>query len=217
MTSFSQILFNNDPSCCYRKAKRSSLEINLLENALYALYALVLTWICYIFNNMKGVYISFTLLSIVVGNIYSIKNIIAEKEHDLDISTDSDSSLVSETDESQAEELEEGKDEEIEYEGGEDEGGEDENESSILEDFKKVVNDTSIYEELESETVELSPQDLAIEYDRVANEYMNIERIIQNVAAEYREKASAAREAAELAREAELTADAADEREYNED
>ena len=210
MTSFSQILFNNDPSCCYRKAKRSSLEINLLENALYALYALVLTWICYIFNNMKGVYISFTLLSIVVGNIYSIKSIIAEKEGDLDISTDSDSSLVSETDESQAEELqqdEEDEDEEIEYE----------NESSILEDFKKVVNDTSIYEELESETVELSPQDLAIEYDRVADEYMNIERIIQNVAAEYREKASAAREAAELAREAELTADAADEREYNED
>ena len=209
MTSFSQILFNNDPSCCYRKAKRSSLEINLLENALYALYALVLTWICYIFNNMKGVYISFTLLSIVVGNIYSIKNIIAEKEHDLDISTDSDSSLVSETDESQDEELQEDEFEEIQQE--------DENESSILEDFKKVVNDTSIYEELESETVELSPQDLAIEYDRVADEYMNIERIIQNVAAEYREKASAAREAAEATREAELTADAADEREYNED
>jgi hypothetical protein len=154
---------------------------------------------------MKGVYIGFTLLSIVVGNIYSIKSIIAEKEDDLDISTDSDSSLVSETDESEADELQ--LDEEVE----------DENESSILEDFKKVVNDTDIYEQLEEETVDLSPQELAIEYDRVANEYMNIERIIQNVAAEYREKASAAREAAEAARETELTADAADEREYNED
>jgi hypothetical protein len=191
---------------------------------MFALYVLVMIWMCYLFNNIRGVYICFTLLSIIVGNIYSIKQVIAEKEHDLDISTDSGSSRVSETDESGSEEGEEGE-ELYELEA--------EDESSILEDFKKVVNDTSIYEELESETVELSPQDLALEYDRVADEYMNIERIIQNVAAEYREKASAAREAAELARVAELTADVADEltadvadeltadladeREYNED
>jgi hypothetical protein len=202
MTSFSDPLNTQDPSCCHRKPRseiretRTSLEINLLQNGLYALYVLVMLSVFTLFNNTKGIYICGALLVIILGNMYILNRSIAEnlhKGHNLDTSTESESDAESES--------------------------EVENAASILEDFKRVVNETTDFSEDLGE-IEKNTHAAADEYDRVAREYTEIERIIQNVAIEYRQKAAAAREAASMVghdSDAEARADAADEREYNED
>jgi hypothetical protein len=198
MTSFTNLLNIQDPSCCRRKSTRTSLEITLLENGLYALYVLVMLGIFSLFKNAKGIYICLTLLVVILGNMYVINRAISEnlyKGHDLDISTESESDAESQAD------------------------SEVENAASILEEFKKVVNEVADDTE-ELGEIQKSSHAAAAEYDRVAREYSEIERIIQNVAIEYRQKAAEAREAAAMATydsDAEARADAADEREYNED
>jgi hypothetical protein len=231
MTTFSSILTTQDPNCCHRKTTRTrtGLEINLLENALYALYVLVMLGTFCLFNNTKGIYVCGALLVIILGNMYSLNRSISQnmyEGHELDTSGISDSDFEKE-DEAQDE-------------------GDGDDQSSILEEFKKVVNEayeenkvsdavysaTTVLEKTATNymTAITSADTAAVEYDRVAREYSEIEQIIQNVAAEYREKARAAREAAEARQaqqsdaaeaeaeaEAEARADAADEREYNED
>jgi hypothetical protein len=198
MTSSTHLLNIQDPSCCRRKSTRTSLEITLLENGLYALYVLVMLGIFSLFKNTKGVYICLTLLVVILGNMYVINRAISDnlyKGHDLDISTESESDAESEAD------------------------SEVENAASILEEFKKVVNETTDDSD-ELGEIQKNSHAAAAEYDRVAREYSEIERIIQNVAIEYRQKAAEAREAAAMATydsDAEARADAADEREYNED
>jgi hypothetical protein len=198
MTSSTHLLNIQDPSCCRRKSTRTSLEITLLENGLYALYVLVMLGIFSLFKNTKGVYICLTLLVVILGNMYVINRAISEnlyKGHDLDISTESESDAESEAD------------------------SEVENAASILEEFKKVVNETTDDSD-ELGEIQKNSHAAAAEYDRVAREYSEIERIIQNVAIEYRQKAAEAREAAAMATydsDAEARANAADEREYNED
>lgn len=221
MSNLSDNITIKDPSCCYRKATRASLEINLLENGLYGLYVAVMLGVFCMFNNIKGIYICATFLVIILGSIYSIKREIrAFDTQELHIDTSADSDTESES----ADALTDG---------------------SILEDFKKAVNliseEKAVSEALNSATAVLEEKELnyrtaitsedtaALEYDRVAREYTEIEQIIQTVAAEYRLKASNAREAAKskLAEkqaedeadeaEAEARADAAYEREYNED
>jgi hypothetical protein len=204
MTSFTDPLNTQDPSCCRRKASsairvtRTSLEISLLQNGLYALYVLVMLSVFTLFNNTKGIYVCGALLVIILGNMYILNRSISEnlhRGHDLDTSTESESDAESEGD------------------------SEEENAASILEDFKKVVNETTDFSE-ELGEIEKNTHAAAAEYDRVAREYTEIERIIQNVAIEYRQKAAAAREAASMAghdSDAEARANAADEREYNED
>ena len=151
-----------------------------------------------LFKNTKGVYICLTLLVVILGNMYVINRAISDnlyKGHDLDISTESESDAESEAD------------------------SEVENAASILEEFKKVVNETTDDSD-ELGEIQKNSHAAAAEYDRVAREYSEIERIIQNVAIEYRQKAAEAREAAAMATydsDAEARADAADEREYNED
>jgi len=191
MTSFTEPLNTQDPSCCHRKSTRTSLEITLLENGLYALYVFALLIIFTIANNTNAIYTCIALLVVILGNMYLINCRISEnlhEGHDLDTSIEDDS------------------DSEIE------------NAASILQEFKKVVNEADEAddsEQLVTETNSYSPA----EYDRIAREYTEIEQIIQNVAAEYRKKAVAAREAAMAAHDvdAEARANAADEREYNED
>jgi len=196
MTSFTDPLNTQDPSCCHRKSTRTSLEITLLENGLYALYVFALLIIFTIANNIKAVYTCIALLVVILGNMYLINCRISEnlyKGHELDTSTETESDSDSEI----------------------------ENAASILQEFKKVINDADEpneaddSEDLVTETNSYSPA----EYDRIAREYTEIEQIIQNVAAEYRKKAVAAREAAMAAHDvdAEARANAADEREYNED
>jgi hypothetical protein len=201
MTSFTNPLNTQDPQCCRRKSTRTSLEITLLENGLYALYVLVMLGIFTLFNNSKGVYFCTTLLLVILGNMYMINRAISEnlhKGHDLELDTSNESDEESDA-ESEA-------DSEVE------------NAASILEEFKKVVNETTDNSE-ELGNVATNAHSPA-EYDRIAREYTEIERIIQNVAAEYRDKAAAAREAAAMAAhdsDADARANAADEREYNED
>ena len=201
MTSFTDPLNTQDPQCCRRKSTRTSLEITLLENGLYALYVFVMLGIFSLFNNSKGVYFCLTLLVVILGNMYMINRAISENLHkghdlELDTSTESESDAESEAD------------------------SEVNNAASILEEFKKVVNETTDDSE-ELGNVATNSHAAAAEYDRVAREYTEIERIIQNVAAEYRQKAAAAREAAMAVHDsdadAEARANAADEREYNED
>jgi hypothetical protein len=202
MTSFTDPLNTQDPSCCHRKSTRTSLEITLLENGLYALYVFALLIIFTIADNIKAVYTCIALLVAILGNMYLINCRISEnlyKDHELDTSTETESDSDSEI----------------------------ETAASILQEFKKVINDADEpneaneadeaddSEDLVTETNSHSPA----EYDRIAQEYTEIEQIIQNVAAEYRKKAVAAREAAMAAHDvdAEARANAADEREYNED
>ena len=120
-------------------------------------------------------------------------------------------------------------------------------EDSILEDFKKIVDEaseeTAISKALDTATAILEQKSIeyklalssaeaaAADYNRVAREYSEIEKIIQGDAAEYRSKAAAAKEAALSAitaatedqeadadaDDAEARADAADEKEYNAD
>jgi hypothetical protein len=207
MTSFTDPLNTQDPSCCHRKAgrtTRTSLEISLLENGLYALYALVMLGIFSIFNNRDGIYVCVGLLVVILTNMYMINRAIKEDmyevhDNDLDTSTETESDGESEAE----------VDSEVE------------NASSILEEFKKVVNETNDEYSDNVERIALTSSQAADEYERLSREYSEIERIIQNIAAEYRQKAIDAREAAEARRaedsEAEARADAADEREYNED
>jgi adenylosuccinate synthase len=144
-------------------------------------------------NNTKAIYTCIALLVVILGNMYLINCRISEnlyKGHEFDTSTETES----------------------------DSDFEIENAASILQEFKKVINDADEAddsEQLVTETNSYSPA----EYDRIAREYTEIEQIIQNVAAEYRKKAVAAREAAMAAHDvdAEARANAADEREYNED
>ena len=97
--------------------------------------------------------------------------------------------------------------------------------ASILDEFKRVVNETTDDHSQPVEGFARTSIQAADEYERLSREYSEIERIIQNVAAEYRQKAIDAREAAEIKRaeeyhedsDAEARANAADEREYNED
>ena len=205
MTSFTDPLNTQDPSCCHRKAKltsRASLEISLLENGLYALYALVMLGTFSILNNTHGIYVTVGLLAVILTNMYIINRAIKEDQYeghdnDLDTSADTESDHESEAD------------------------SEVDNAASILEEFKKVVNETNDeYSDQMQKIVGTSSQ-AADEYERLSREYDNIERIIQNIAAEYRQKAIDAREAAEASRadesDAEARADAADQREYNED
>ena len=192
MTSFTHPLNTQDPSCCHRKSTRTSLEITLLENGLYALYVFALLVIFTIANNIKAMYTCMTLLVAILGNMYLINRRISEnlyKGHELDLHTSTETESDSDS--------------------------EMENAASILQEFKKVVNEADDSEELVTETNSHS----SVEYDRIAQEYSEIEQIIQNVAAEYRQKAAAAREAAMAAHDvdAEARANAADEREYNED
>ena len=133
-----------------------------------------------------------TLLVAILGNMYLINRRISEnlyKGHALDLDTSTETDSDSEM----------------------------ENAASILQEFKKVVNEADDSEELVTETNSHS----SAEYHRIAREYTEIEQIIQNVAAEYRKKAVAAREAAmathDVDADAEARANAADEREYNED
>jgi ABC-type nickel/cobalt efflux system permease component RcnA len=207
MTSFTDPLNTQDPSCCHRKAgrtTRTSLEISLLENGLYALYALVMLGTFSILNNTNGIYVCVGLLVVILTNMYMINRAIKEDQyegHDNDL----DTSAETESDhESEAE-----VDSEVE------------NASSILEEFKRVVNETNDEYSDQMQNIIGSSSHAADEYERLSREYDNIERIIQNIAAEYRQKAIDAREAAEASRaeesEAEARADAADEREHNED
>jgi hypothetical protein len=202
MTSFTDSLNTQDPQCCRRKSTRTSLEITLLENRLYALYVFVMLGTFSLFNNTKGIYFCLTLLVVILGNMYMINRAISENLHKgLDLDLDLDTSTESESD--------------AESEADSDVN----NAASILEEFKKVVNETDNSEELGE--VATNSHAAAAEYDRVAREYTEIERIIQNVAAEYRQKAAVAREAAMAVNDsdadAEARANAADEREYNED
>lgn len=199
MTSFSYILNTQDPSCCNRKKSRVTLEINLLENGIYALYLLVMLGTFCLFNNTKGIYVCVTFLVCIMGNIYSINYSINQKIH-------------------------EGHDNEIDIGAGpeSDESTEEESEHTdpIIGDFKRVVNEAAD----ESEAVETIQRTAAAEYERLSKEYTRIEKIIQSIAAEYRQKASHAKEAAQAAEavaeydsEAEARGNAADQREYNED
>ena len=197
MTSFTDPLNTQDPSCCHRKSTRTSLEITLLENGLYALYVFVLLVIFTIANNTNAIYTCITLLVAILGNMYLINCRISEnlyKGHELDLDLDTSTETESES--------------ETESEMN--------NAASILQEFKKVVNET------ESEKLGIETRSYATaDYDRIAQEYSEIEQIIQNVAAEYRQKAAAARQAAMAVNDsdadAEARANAADEREYNED
>lgn len=197
MTSFTDPLNTQDPSCCHRKSTRTSLEITLLENGLYALYVFALLVIFTIANNTNAIYTCITLLVAILGNMYLINRRISEnlyKGHELDLDLDTSTETESES--------------ETESEMN--------NAASILQEFKKVVNET------ESEKLGIEARSYATaDYDRIAREYSEIEQIIQNVAAEYRQKAAAAREAAMAVHDsdadAEARANAADEREYNED
>jgi hypothetical protein len=177
-----------------------ALEINLLENAIYALYLLVMLGTFCLFKNTKGIYVCVTFLVGIAGNIYSINYSINQKMYegnDSDIEPDSDVS----TEESTEEEVEQG--------------------ASILEDFKNVVDEI----EDESEVLDTNPPTVAAEYDRLSREYTRIEQIIQAIAAEYRQKAMDAKQAAAVAvieaadydSETEARDNAADQREYNED
>ena len=181
MTSFTDPLNTQDPQCCRRKSTRTSLEITLLENGLYALYVFVMLGIFSLFNNSKGVYFCLTLLVVILGNMYMINRAISENlyeghDNDLDTSTETEADGESEAE------------------------SELENAATILEEFKKVVNETNDeYSEQMQKIVGTSSQ-AADEYERLSREYSEIERIIQTVAAEYRQKAIDAREAAEAKR-----------------
>ena len=205
MTSFTDPLNIQDPSCCHRKASRTSrasLEISLLENGRYTLYVLIMLGTFTVFNNTNGIYVCTGLLVVILTNMYMINRAISENlyeghDNDLDTSTETEADGESEAD------------------------SEVENAASILEEFKKVVNETNDeYSDQMQKIVGTSSQ-AADEYERLSREYDNIERIIQHIAAEYRQKANDAREAAEASRadesDAEARADAADQREYNED
>lgn len=208
MTSFTDPLDTQDPSCCHRKASRTSrasLEISLLENGLYTLYVLIMLGTFTVFNNTNGIYVCTGLLVVILTNMYMINRAISENlyeghDNDLDTSTETEADGESEAE------------------------SELENAATILEEFKKVVNETNDeYSEQMQKIVGTSSQ-AADEYERLSREYSEIERIIQTVAAEYRQKAIDAREAAEAKRaeesdesDAEARADAADQREYNED
>ena len=210
MTSFTDPLNTQDPSCCHRKAgrtTRTSLEISLLENGLYALYALVMLGIFSIFNNRDGLYVCVGLLIVILTNMYMINRAIKEDQyegHDNDLDTSAET--------------------ESDNDGESEADSEVDNAASILEEFKKVVNETNDEYSDQMQKIVATSNNAADEYERLSREYDNIERIIQNIAAEYRQKAIDAREAAEARRaeeaeeaDAEARADAADEREYNED
>ena len=199
MTSLTYLLNTQDPRCCNRKKSRVALEINLLENAIYALYLLVMLGTFCLFNNSKGIYVCVTFLVGIAGNIYSINYSINQKMyegHDSDADPDSDVS----TEESTEREVEQA--------------------ASIIGDFKNVVDD--VEDDSEVETSQSTP---ASDYDRLSREYTRIEQIIQAIAAEYRQKAMDAKQAAAAAvieaadydSEAEARDNAADQREYNED
>ena len=193
MTTVSKQLTIADPMCCYTRAsKRKNPEIDILDMGLYALYTLIMLSISFMLKNLLGVYICSTFLVIILTNIYTLRNMINDNES----LTDIDESIYSDVSTSVSDsESEEG-----------------EAEDSILEDFKKIVDEaseeTAISKALDTATAILEQKSIeyklalssaeaaAADYNRVAREYSEIEKIIQGVAAEYRSKAAAAKEAA---------------------